>query len=410
MLSEDCQKVQLLIFDFKKMSQTTQKILYVVPYFVPAWSYGGPVKVTYDFARELAGLGYEVTVATTDVLDKKSRNKILHENMGGIDVVRFKNISNRTARSLNFYTPIGFKGWLKQNISKFDIVHIHEFFTYQTAVTSKICRKFKKPYLIQPHGSLSEFCRKSRFYFIKKLLVENFKSLVASSSAIVALNDQEKEDIAKIYPDATPKVRIVSNGLDLTEFKGVKAKDLHKTYKIPSEDKIIAFIGRIHFKKGLDISLEALSQIKNKLKFTFLIIGPDEGEMKNLEALAKSFGIEDRLVFTGLISGQKKLETLKGADLSLLNSRSEGLPTTLLESAALGLPIICSTGANFPEVSQFKAGFVVSNTNQTAESLIKVLTNDGLQKRMSQNALNLAARFDLIKCTRILSRIYQSAL
>ncbi|MCX6809788.1 MAG: glycosyltransferase [Candidatus Berkelbacteria bacterium] len=385
-----------------------KKILYVIPYFVPAWSYGGPVKVAFDFAKELTKLGNRVTVATTDVLDARSRNKKLFETVDGIKVCRFKNLNNIFARNLNFYTPVGFRKWLKTNIQNYDIVHIHEFFTYQSFITSKICHKAKKPYIIQPHGSLSQFCRKSRFYFIKNCLVKKFTPLVVSSSAIIALNEEEKKDIAQIYPQAKAKIKIAPNGLDLTEFKNIKKNDLHRTYNIPKSNKIIAFIGRLHFKKGLDISLKALARIKDELDFTFLIIGPDEGEKENLENLAENLGIKNRIVFAGLMSGNKKLETLKSADLSLLNSRSEGLPTTLLESAALALPIICSCGSNFPEVEQFEAGFVVDSTQQTAQKIKLVLKDDRLREKLSQNALKLADSFNLQKCTQTLNKIYES--
>jgi len=107
-----------------------KKILYVIPYFAPAWSYGGPVKVSFDFAKELVKLGYSVTVVTTDVLDSKQRVKKLHEKIEGINVIRFKNINNKLAKNFNFYTPIGLVKWLKKNIQSFDIVHIHEFFRY----------------------------------------------------------------------------------------------------------------------------------------------------------------------------------------------------------------------------------------------------------------------------------------
>jgi len=386
------------------------KILYVVPYFVPAWSYGGPVKVVYDFAKELIGQGHNVTVATTDVLDSKSRNKKLRETIDDIKIIRFKNINNGVARNLNFYTPVGFKKWLKQNIQDYDIVHIHEFFTYQSLVTCKICSKAQKPYIIQPHGSLSQVCRKSRFYGIKTLAVKKFKRLIDTSSAVIALNSAEKKDILSIYPESKSKITIVPNGLNLDEFKNVRRVDLHKSYKIAKENNIIVFIGRIHYKKGLDISLEALALLKNTLNFTFIIIGPDEGEKNNLIKLAKTLKIQDHIIFTGLMSGIKKLETLKSADLSLLNSRSEGLPTTLLESAALGLPIVCSDGSNFPEVGQFEAGFVVDSKKQTAQMIKLILNDNQLRKRLSQNALKLASSFNLKNCAQTLNKTYQSLI
>lgn len=389
-------------------SVTKRKILYVIPYFVPAWSYGGPVKVTFDFARELTETGDRVTVATTDVLDAKSRNGKSHEKIQGVEIYRFRNISNTLAKRFNLYAPVGFSRWLKKNISQYDLVHIHEFFTYQSLITGRECRKHGKPYVIQPHGSLSPVGRKTRFYHLKNFILKRFASFALYSGALIVLGENEKKDAQKTYPLIKSKIKIVPNGLDLEEFRGVKRVDLRKRYGIPKESGVVVFIGRLNYIKGLDISLKALAKIKDKAKFTFLIIGPDDGEKENLMKISAELGIADRIIFTGLMSGREKLETMKSADLSLLNSRSEGLPTTLLESAALGLPVVCSRESHLPEVDRFQAGFQVRSTEETAEKVIKILKNAGLRRIMSKNALKLADNFNLNKCARTLNEIYES--
>lgn len=386
------------------------KILYVVPYFAPAWSYGGTVSVSFSFAKELVRLGHNVTVATTDVFDAKSRNNKLIETIDGIKVFRFKNVNNTIARNFNFYTPLGFKRWLKQNILNYDVVHIHELFTYQSIVTSQLCRKHHKPYVIQPHGSLFRVASRSRFYLIKNLIIKRFTSLVLGSNAVIVLNGKERKGVTDILPQVVSKIKIVPNGLDLNEFDNIERIDLHRLYNIPRQNKIIAFIGRIKFIKGLDISLRALASIKNDIDFTFLIIGPDEGEKSNLEKIADRLEIRDRVIFTGLISGTKKLETLKSADLSLLLSRSEGQPTTLLESAALGLPIICSRESNLPEVEKYRAGFVVDNEQQAEEKIKLILNSAQMRRQFSQNALGLAESFNISKCAQMLINIYRLML
>lgn len=385
-----------------------KKILYVIPYFVPAWGYGGPVKVSFDFAKELVSSGYDITVVTTDVLDAKKRNNKLYEKIEGINIIRFKNISNILAKKFNFYSPIGLNRWLKQNIEKFDFIHIHEIFTYQSLVASRLCCKLHKPYIVQPHGALSSMAKKSRFYYLKNLFLKNLKSMFTNSQAIIVLNEKEKEDVSKTLPWTKSLIKIVPNGINLNEFKNIKKINLHRRYNISLKNKIIVFIGRIHKIKGLDISIKALSKIKDKCRFVFLIIGPDEGEKSNLEKLAEDLKIRDRIIFTGPMSGKRKLQNLKTADVSLLNSRSEGLPTTLLESAALGLPIICSPESNLSEVEKFKAGYIVGSLQETAEKIIIVLNNDSLLKKLSKNSLKLAQNFNIRKSALTLINIYRS--
>jgi glycosyltransferase involved in cell wall biosynthesis len=390
------------------MPFSKKNILYVIPYFVPAWSYGGPVKVSYDFSEELIKRGNRVTVITTDVLDNNTRNRKLYEKINGIKIFRFKNISNFLAKKFNFYAPIGLRRWLTNNIHKFDIVHVHEIFTYQSIIASRSCQKKGIPYVIQPHGSLHPAAMRPRFLVLKHLIIKYFALLVRSSKAIIVLTEKEQKSVAALYPHVKQKIMIAPNGLDVDELKKVKPIDVHAKYKIPQKHKIIVFIGRIHYKKGLDIVLRSLNLLKNKLSFTFLIIGPDEGQKDNLQKLSRKLKLEKRIVFTGLMSGNTKLATLKGADLSILLSRSEGLPTTLLESAALGLPIVCSKESNFTEVENFGAGFIVKNIRQAAAAVKNILSDRQLQARMSNNALKLAAQFDIAKCTDTLIKIYGS--
>ena len=144
-------------------------------------------------------------------------------------------------RKLNFYAPIGLSGWLKHNVKDYDVIHVHEFFAYQSYVACKIARRLNRPYMIQPHGSLSRFCQTSRFNLIKKIVVRMFAPLVKSCSAIIALNEAEKEDIAKVYPKTKSKIKIAPNGLDLDEFTNISPIDLHRAYSIVAKNKIIAF-------------------------------------------------------------------------------------------------------------------------------------------------------------------------
>lgn len=393
-----------------KTSYSGIKILYITPYFVPAWSYGGPVKVSYEFAKGLVQLGNQVTVVTTDALDRKSRNDRSYEEIDGIKVFRFKNLSNTLAKSFNFYIPIGFARWLKKNLNDYDIVHIHEFFTLQSIIGSRMCEKHKKPYVIQPHGSLSGYAKNSRFKFLKKIIIKHLAKIAFSSQAVIVLTKKEKANVSETYPEIKSKIKIVANGINPKELKEIKKVDLHRIYNIPKENRIIAYLGRIHFQKGLDRVINALSFIKKRSEITFLIIGPDEGEKNNLINLAEKLGIENQIIFTGMMTGKKKLETLKGADLSILLSRSEGLPTTLLESAGLGLPIICSHESNLPEVKIFGAGLVVSNRQEAVSSIERILNDKESNTSMSKNALSLAESFDIEKQVVKLTKIYDSSL
>ena len=118
------------------------KILQVISSFPPAYSYGGPLKVAFNISKELVKNGHDVTVYTTDVYDSKSRlqYETNPEIMEGVKVYRFRNISNALSRK-NFSCAPSMFFFLKNNIKDFDIIHLHEFRSFQAIFVYHYAKK-----------------------------------------------------------------------------------------------------------------------------------------------------------------------------------------------------------------------------------------------------------------------------
>ena len=82
-------------------------LLHVIPYYAPAWTYGGSVRAAADLARALVTAGHTVTVLTTDTLSATARITALNETIDGVEVVRVRNRSNALRGRLNLSTPVG---------------------------------------------------------------------------------------------------------------------------------------------------------------------------------------------------------------------------------------------------------------------------------------------------------------
>ena len=122
------------------------KILQVIEFFNP--KFGGSVNVCFNLSNELAKLGHEITIITTDMeFDEKYAESIKRD---GVKVLNFKCIFNLSSF---LYSP-SMKKWLNSHIKEFDIIHIHNFRTYQNILIQKYAKKFNIPYILQAHGSL----------------------------------------------------------------------------------------------------------------------------------------------------------------------------------------------------------------------------------------------------------------
>jgi len=168
------------------------KILQVVPYFPPAYAFGGPVKAAYQISKELVRKGHEVVVYTTDAKDFDSRLEMSSNNtVDGIKVHRFRNVSLTFVKKLKlFITPqlISFAG---KEVKKFDVIHLHEIRTFQNIMIRHYAYRYGVPYVLQAHGSLPRIMAWRRLKWIYDVFFGY--RLLRGTSKVIALSRVEAD-------------------------------------------------------------------------------------------------------------------------------------------------------------------------------------------------------------------------
>ena len=134
------------------------KILQVILFFSP--KFGGSVTVPYQLSKELSKRDHDVTIITTDFGFDSEYAKSIEGY--GVRVIPFRTIVNFGPF---IYTP-SIKPWLRENIRKFDVIHMHDFRSYQNIVIHSFAMKYGIPYIVQAHGSVLPFFEKQN---LKKL-------------------------------------------------------------------------------------------------------------------------------------------------------------------------------------------------------------------------------------------------
>ena len=364
-------------------------ILQVIPYFVPAWSYGGPVQAAYNLSKELVKRGHYVTVYTTDALDEKNRVPEKEEVIDGIKVRRFSNLSNTIAYRHNIFLSPAILSDVKKRLKNFDIVHMHEYRTIQNLAVYQYVMKYSIPYLIQAHGSAARVMAKKG---LKQLFdrVWGYK-LLRDAQVVIALTDKE----VKQYKDmgvAEDKIEIIPNGIDLLEFDNLPEKgEFRRKYNLDSDQSIILFLGRIHKIKGLDLLGEAFADLTRELHNIKLVIaGYDDGYLPILTHLIKELDIEEQVLFTGPLYGREKLEAYVDADVYVLPSVYETFPISVLEAWACGTPVIVSDRCGIADIVDGQAGYVVKyDKKQLRNALVAILTNVDSADRFREKGCKL---------------------
>jgi len=366
------------------------KVLHVITNLSPG--YGGPVKACKELCASLASTGENITIYTTN----------LNYPAGHLDVPL--NIKIRQDGYNVWYFPIQFSpyivSWglaraLKENIKKYDLIHIHGLYRFPQAVAAYYARTYNVPYLIRPHGSLDPFLFNHKRHRISKRLYEHLienRNLNAAS----ALHFTTSEEMQLVQPLKLKAPGIViPNGLDSGKYTNLPPFGrFRRKYKIV-DAKIILHYGRINFKKGLDILIKAFAEISRMREDVLLVIaGPDnEGYRSQVEKWITEEGISSKVVFTGMLQGDDALEALRDADIFALPSYTENFGIAVVEAMASGLPVVISDKVNiWSEVRDAGAGLVTScNEKEVAEALIKLL-DDAKKRETMGNAGKILVR------------------
>ena len=355
------------------------RILQVIHYLSPLHG-GGSINVAYNLSKHLAERGHKVTIFTTDFeLD----NGYI-QSLDGVRVVLFHCIANI---GLMLISP-EMKKLLKEEIRDFDVIHMHNFRSYQNVVAHHYAKKYGVPYILQAHGSVLPFFQKQR---LKKLYdwVWGYR-ILKDASKVIALTKTEAEQYKKMGV-GEDKIEIVPNGIDLSEYENLpKRGEFRRKYLIGDDKKIILYLGRIHKIKGLDLLVKAFANLLRKLdNVKLVIVGPDDGFLSALKRQIKDLKIGDRILFTGPLYDGDKLKVYVDADVFVLPSVYETFPVTVLEAWASGTPVIVTDKCGIANIID-KVGYVVEyDKDQLQSAIFKVLSDEGLRRRFGEEGRRL---------------------
>jgi glycosyltransferase involved in cell wall biosynthesis len=344
------------------------KILHVVPTYLPARRYGGPIFAVHGLASALAARGHEVDVFTTNVDGDGTSNVPLgtRVDLDGVGVHYFP------SRLRRLYWSPQLRHTLHRSIAQYDIAHLHSVFLYPTASTAREAQRANIPYVISPRGMLVPELIHAKSRWMKTLwlrLVErrNFEG----AAAIHFTTDRERED-AQRTKMPIPASFVVPNGIVLSRASSTSPAQRHSN--------TILSLGRINWKKGIDRLITALPHIEGA---RLIIAGNDEENLTpRLQELAQRLGVAGRVEFTGAVNGTAKEELLSRATLFALTSMSENFGNVVLEAMAAQTPVVVTAEVGLAEdVRRARAGVVVPPQPREIANAINALLADPETRR-----------------------------
>lgn len=363
------------------------KILHVVPTYFPARRYGGPIVAVHGLCKALAARGHTVDVFTTNV-DGDGTLDVPVATPVDLDGVRVRYYPSPFPR-LYWSPPMGRA--LRADVARYDVVHVHAVYLWPGVAAARAARRARVPYVISPRGMLVPelIARKSRI--AKTVWLRLFERRgFAGASAIHFTSQLEWDDAKRLDALPLPSPIVIPNGIDVEPRPDV-ARD----------ERTLLFLGRIHWKKGLERAIEALPSLPET---RFIIAGNDEESLTpRLRTLAETLGVADRVEFPGPVYGAAKNELLARATLFVLLSTSENFGNAVLEALAMETPAVLSSGVGLAEeVVRADAGAI------GVESIRALLDDPGRRARMGRRGRALVeSRFAWPHVAQEMERAYE---
>lgn len=311
------------------------RILHVSPTYIPAWRYGGPIRSVHGLCAGLARRGHEVHVFTTNV-DGPGDSEVPLGEPVALDGVMVWYYPSRHLRRL-YWSP-QMASALAEQVRRFEMLHLHSLFNWPPWGAARAAQAARVPYLVAPRGMLVKelVARKSSLLKTVWLACIERKTL-EQAAGIHATSPLEIEDAEK-FGYRFPPFYVVPNGVESEALTSDGSDPSSHIRDLCAGPPYILFMGRVHWKKGLDRLLRALSLLD---RINLVITGNDEeGYRPGLEELARELGIAERIIHTGPVQGADKQALLSHARLLVLPSYSENFGNVVIEAMAAGRPVV----------------------------------------------------------------------
>ena len=357
------------------------RLLHVIPTYIPAWRYGGPIRSVHGLCAGLARRGHEVHVFTTNVDGHGDSGVPLGEPvpLDGVSVWYFP---SRRLRRLYWSPPLA--DALRSQLPRFDAAHLHSLFNWPPAAAARRCREAGVPYLVAPRGMLVRELVGRKSTLLKTLwlaLLE--KRNLEGAAGIHATSPLEVED-AERFGYRFPPFYVVPNGVETDLLEDTGGAPAAPIRDLCAGRPYLLFMGRVHWKKGLDRLLRALALLEG---VNLVIAGNDEeGYRPGLEELATELGVRERIVYTGPVGGADKRELLRHCRMLVLPSYSENFGNVVLEAMALGRPVVITPEVGSASlVRESGAGLVAEGEpERLAGAVASLLADPDAAERMGE--------------------------
>ncbi len=387
-----------------------KKINAVVKYFYPVTA--GIETNMLETYSILAQKGWDVTIHTSNMTYSETNTLPEFETIRGLKIRRYK------------WGKFGFMPDIDWNSKSLLCLHNFDMFPHfqilLKVIYMKLLGRKKFSVVLIPHGGFSLDLAWSVYPKSQRFIKKNYNKLVGwrlinwAVDAIRAVSVWEGQDLlAKGINKGL--INVIPNGIENEAYLDVDnlaSKDIKE--KIKSWGDYIVQVGRVYPIKNYETTIQALAELPKNIKF--VIIGPIETNQhpeyfNNLEKLIKKLGLEDRVIFAGVIKGVDKYYAIKHARLMSHMAIWESFCNVVHEGMSQGLPCVVANNTALPLLIKNNInGFCVDtyDTKELAQKINFILSpkNKKAVAAMSMNNKKIALSESWVKVSKEIDKLY----
>jgi len=269
----------------------------------------------------------------------------------------------------------------------FDLVHIHTPFIAHYAGLA-LARWLSVPVIESYHTFFEQYLDK----YVPlvpgawlRLMARRFSAAQCNDVDALAVPSQAMLDVLEGYGVRTP-AEVVPTGIELQQFSAGDGGRFRAAWKIPPERPLLVHVGRLAFEKNCEFLVSMLARVKTQVPDVMLVIAGEGPARRPLERQVRRLGLTDQVLFTGYLDRDGSLEDCYSAgDAFVFASRTETQGLVLLESMALGTPVVAMSVMGTREVLRPGHGCLVAEDDEDhfAAQCVRLLREPLLRAKLS---------------------------
>ena len=301
----------------------------------------------------------------------------------------------------SLFTP--FRFLLRILLHRPDVVHLNPSFDYKSLIRELslvlVSKILQIPTVVQLHGGdLDRVKRHGKMPYYLKLFFN-------SASHFIVLTRLQRKPLLD-YLDSS-RITVIPNMIDSAKYdkpKSRSARDIH-----------IIFLSRMEAEKGIFDLYQAIPKIIAQHPHAHFSFAGDGKDRQNLQDMCRTTSSNGNITFKGYIANENKINFLLSGDIFVLPTHhKEGMPYSILEAMAAGLPVITTTNGAIPEIiNDHENGFLIPHGKPDLlyEKINELIKNPDLLNQFSANNRKAAITiYDINVVTKKFSKVYENTI